>query len=199
MVACMDMDSQAPSTGGVLAPAAAAALADEEKKVSWFGESFINYLIYTLLEIDVQLAPPTTQELSILLFNPSFDFFRDSMVLISLGSLVYGMRYLEWSSTPLQASFLNPEQFSDGEALLSSPGNSQFPSVISIKDFHHGGVQHFIYVFVANLRKLCEAPSSKTVDWSKWYIFWDDEHVVSKSHADSNYELAEDGLLSKVG
>ncbi|CAN1314156.1 Probable 6-phosphogluconolactonase 1 [Linum perenne] len=45
--------------------------------------------------------------------------------------------------------------------------------------------------------KLCEAPYSKTVDWSKWYIFWVDERVVSKSHADSNYKLAKDGLLSK--
>ncbi|CAN0896383.1 Probable 6-phosphogluconolactonase 1 [Linum grandiflorum] len=46
--------------------------------------------------------------------------------------------------------------------------------------------------------KLCEAPYSKTVDWSKWYIFWVDERVVSKNHADSNYKLAKDGLLSKV-
>uniref|UniRef100_A0A0A9GUT3 Uncharacterized protein n=1 Tax=Arundo donax TaxID=35708 RepID=A0A0A9GUT3_ARUDO len=22
------------------------------------------------------------------------------------------------------------------------------------------------------MRKLCEAPYSKTLDWSKWYIFW---------------------------
>lgn len=47
-------------------------------------------------------------------------------------------------------------------------------------------------------RKLCEAPYNKTVDWSKWYIFWADEHVVAKNHADSNYKLAKDGLLSKV-
>ncbi|KAL5123409.1 putative 6-phosphogluconolactonase 2 [Glycine soja] len=46
--------------------------------------------------------------------------------------------------------------------------------------------------------KLCEAPYNKTVDWSKWYIFWADEHVVAKNHADSNYKLAKDGLLSKV-
>lgn len=50
---------------------------------------------------------------------------------------------------------------------------------------------------VAN-RKLCEAPYNKTVDWSKWYIFWADERVVAKTHADSNYKLAKDGLLSKV-
>ncbi|KAG8383027.1 hypothetical protein BUALT_Bualt05G0141500 [Buddleja alternifolia] len=46
--------------------------------------------------------------------------------------------------------------------------------------------------------KLCEAPYNKTVDWVKWHIFWADERVVAKSHADSNYKLAKDGLLSKV-
>ncbi|MED6120875.1 hypothetical protein PIB30_025029 [Stylosanthes scabra] len=46
--------------------------------------------------------------------------------------------------------------------------------------------------------KLCESPYNKTVDWSKWYIFWADERVVAKNHADSNYKLAKDGLLSKV-
>ncbi|KAH7569974.1 hypothetical protein JRO89_XS05G0026900 [Xanthoceras sorbifolium] len=46
--------------------------------------------------------------------------------------------------------------------------------------------------------KLCEAPYIKTVDWAKWYIFWADERVVAKNHADSNYKLAKDGLLSKV-
>ncbi|OIW16796.1 hypothetical protein TanjilG_01361 [Lupinus angustifolius] len=46
--------------------------------------------------------------------------------------------------------------------------------------------------------KLFEAPYIKTVDWSKWYIFWADERVVAKNHADSNYKLAKDGLLSKV-
>lgn len=47
-------------------------------------------------------------------------------------------------------------------------------------------------------RKLCEAPYNKTVDWAKWYIFWADERVVAKNHADSNYKLAKDGLFSKV-
>lgn len=37
-----------------------------------------------------------------------------------------------------------------------------------------------------------------TVDWSKWHIFWVDERVVAKNHADSNYKLAKDGFLSKV-
>ncbi|KAM7273159.1 hypothetical protein ACFE04_027823 [Oxalis oulophora] len=48
------------------------------------------------------------------------------------------------------------------------------------------------------LGKLCEAPYNKTVDWSKWYIFWADERVVAKTHHDSNYKLARDGLLSKL-
>uniref|UniRef100_A0A7C8YRI7 6-phosphogluconolactonase n=2 Tax=Opuntia streptacantha TaxID=393608 RepID=A0A7C8YRI7_OPUST len=48
------------------------------------------------------------------------------------------------------------------------------------------------------LGKLCEAPYNKTIDWAKWYVFWVDERVVAKSHADSNYKLAKDGLLSKV-
>ncbi|XP_074309622.1 putative 6-phosphogluconolactonase 1 [Silene latifolia] len=48
------------------------------------------------------------------------------------------------------------------------------------------------------LGKLCDAPFSKTIDWGKWYIFWVDERVVAKSHADSNYKLAKEGLLNKV-
>lgn len=47
-------------------------------------------------------------------------------------------------------------------------------------------------------RKLCEAPYIKTVDWAKWYIFWADERVVAKSHADSNYKLVKECFLSKV-
>ncbi|KAG5237181.1 glucosamine/galactosamine-6-phosphate isomerase family protein [Salix suchowensis] len=46
--------------------------------------------------------------------------------------------------------------------------------------------------------KLCETPYNKTVDWAKWYIFWADERVVGKTHADSNYKLVKDALLSKV-
>ncbi|XP_027100710.2 probable 6-phosphogluconolactonase 1 isoform X2 [Coffea arabica] len=51
---------------------------------------------------------------------------------------------------------------------------------------------------ISLMGKLCEAPYNKTVDWAKWYIFWADERVVAKSHADSNYKLAKDGILSKV-
>lgn len=48
------------------------------------------------------------------------------------------------------------------------------------------------------LRKLAEPPHLDSVDWSKWHVFWVDERVVPKDHADSNYKLAYDGFLSKV-
>ncbi|XP_015895148.1 probable 6-phosphogluconolactonase 1 isoform X1 [Ziziphus jujuba] len=51
---------------------------------------------------------------------------------------------------------------------------------------------------ISLMGKLCEAPYNKTVDWARWYVFWADERVVAKSHADSNYKLARDGLLFKV-
>ncbi|KAL9994566.1 putative 6-phosphogluconolactonase [Helianthus debilis subsp. tardiflorus] len=51
---------------------------------------------------------------------------------------------------------------------------------------------------ISLMRNLCGAPYSKTVDWSKWYIFWADERVVAKNHVDSNYKLAKDHLLSKM-
>lgn len=56
----------------------------------------------------------------------------------------------------------------------------------------------FLSKYMMKNRKLCEAPYNKTVDWAKWYIFWADERVVAKNHADSNYKLAKNGLLSKV-
>ncbi|GMJ08144.1 6-phosphogluconolactonase 1 [Hibiscus trionum] len=51
---------------------------------------------------------------------------------------------------------------------------------------------------ISLMGKLCEAPYNKTVDWSKWHIFWADERLVPKNHSDSNYKLAKDGLFSKV-
>ncbi|PKA50365.1 putative 6-phosphogluconolactonase 2 [Apostasia shenzhenica] len=51
---------------------------------------------------------------------------------------------------------------------------------------------------ISLMRKLCEAPYNKTVDWTKWYVFWTDERAVGKTHVDSNYKLAKDGFLSKV-
>lgn len=51
---------------------------------------------------------------------------------------------------------------------------------------------------VKSLRRLVESPYSKSVDWMKWHVFWVDERVVPKDHADSNYKLAYDGFISKV-
>ncbi|KAK7350960.1 hypothetical protein VNO77_10047 [Canavalia gladiata] len=48
------------------------------------------------------------------------------------------------------------------------------------------------------LRKLLEPPYVDSLEWSKWHVFWLDERVVPKTHEDSNYKLAFDGLLSKV-
>lgn len=47
-------------------------------------------------------------------------------------------------------------------------------------------------------RKLCEAPYDKTVDWTKWFVFWADERAVAKNHIDSNHKLTKDLFLSKV-
>ena len=44
-----------------------------------------------------------------------------------------------------------------------------------------------------------EPPYIDSIEWSRWHIFWADERVVPKDHEDSNYKLAYDGLLSKVG
>ncbi|KAK6933686.1 Glucosamine/galactosamine-6-phosphate isomerase, partial [Dillenia turbinata] len=51
---------------------------------------------------------------------------------------------------------------------------------------------------IKSLRKLAESPYLEKVDWGKWHVFWVDERVVPKDHADSNYKLAYDGFLSKV-
>ncbi|XP_020080889.1 probable 6-phosphogluconolactonase 2 [Ananas comosus] len=48
------------------------------------------------------------------------------------------------------------------------------------------------------LGKLCEAPYNKTLDWTKWYVFWADERAVAKNHAESNYKQTKEGFLSKV-
>ncbi|KAK7353406.1 hypothetical protein VNO80_18853 [Phaseolus coccineus] len=48
------------------------------------------------------------------------------------------------------------------------------------------------------LGKLLEPPYVDSLEWSKWQVFWLDERVVPKTHDDSNYKLALDGLLSKV-
>ncbi|XP_008812488.2 probable 6-phosphogluconolactonase 4, chloroplastic [Phoenix dactylifera] len=51
---------------------------------------------------------------------------------------------------------------------------------------------------IKSLRKLVEPPYLESVDWTKWHVFWVDERVVPKDHADSNYKLAYDVFLSKV-
>ncbi|KAL4288341.1 hypothetical protein AHAS_Ahas19G0276500 [Arachis hypogaea] len=51
---------------------------------------------------------------------------------------------------------------------------------------------------ISYLRKLLEPPYVDSLEWSKWHVFWVDERVVPKTHEDSNYKLAYDGLLSKV-
>ncbi|KAJ4755397.1 6-phosphogluconolactonase [Rhynchospora pubera] len=48
------------------------------------------------------------------------------------------------------------------------------------------------------MRKLCESPYQKMLDWSKWYVLWADERAVAKTHAESNYKMTKEGLLSKV-
>ncbi|KAJ7520171.1 hypothetical protein O6H91_20G070500 [Diphasiastrum complanatum] len=51
---------------------------------------------------------------------------------------------------------------------------------------------------ISALEKLGEPPYVESIDWSRWHVFWVDERVVKKTHPDSNYKLACDGLLSKV-
>ncbi|XP_038978703.1 probable 6-phosphogluconolactonase 4, chloroplastic [Phoenix dactylifera] len=51
---------------------------------------------------------------------------------------------------------------------------------------------------IKSLRKLVDPPYLESVDWTKWHVFWVDERVIPKDHADSNYKLAYDGFLSKV-
>ncbi|KAG2551265.1 probable 6-phosphogluconolactonase 1 [Panicum virgatum] len=49
-----------------------------------------------------------------------------------------------------------------------------------------------------HMRKLCEVPYNKTLDWSKWYVFWAEERAVAKNHSESNYKLTKEEFLSKV-
>src|SRR5205085_3837124 len=45
---------------------------------------------------------------------------------------------------------------------------------------------------------LAEAPFADTVPWESVYLFWGDERSVPPDHADSNYRMARETLLSKV-
>src|ERR1700742_1134237 len=37
------------------------------------------------------------------------------------------------------------------------------------------------------------------VDWSKTHLFWGDERFVPKDHADSNYRMAKEARISRIG
>jgi 6-phosphogluconolactonase len=45
---------------------------------------------------------------------------------------------------------------------------------------------------------LAEQPFADTVPWSSIYVFWGDERCVPPDHADSNYRMTNETLLSKV-
>jgi 6-phosphogluconolactonase len=45
---------------------------------------------------------------------------------------------------------------------------------------------------------LAEEPYKTSVAWDAVYFFWGDERSVPPDHADSNYKMAHDALLSKV-
>ncbi|XP_068643997.1 probable 6-phosphogluconolactonase 1, partial [Aristolochia californica] len=51
---------------------------------------------------------------------------------------------------------------------------------------------------IKHLGKLTGVQFLKTVDWSRWHVFWAEEKVVAKKNPDSNYRQAKLGLLSKV-
>ena len=71
-------------------------------------------------------------------------------------------------------------------------------SEISVKERGYFAIALSGGPLVSFLGKLCEAPYNKTLDWSKWYIFWSDERAVAKNHAESNYRITKEGFLSKV-
>src|SRR5436853_2558343 len=45
---------------------------------------------------------------------------------------------------------------------------------------------------------LAESPFIETIPWSSIYFFWGDERCVPPDHADSNYRMTVETLLSKV-
>lgn len=47
-------------------------------------------------------------------------------------------------------------------------------------------------------KALAEEPFRSQVDWSRTYFFWGDERFVPSDHAESNYRMAYDTLLSRV-
>lgn len=47
-------------------------------------------------------------------------------------------------------------------------------------------------------RRLAEPPFSKGVDWQRVHFFWGDERNVPDDHAESNFRMAAETLLSRV-
>lgn len=45
---------------------------------------------------------------------------------------------------------------------------------------------------------LAEKPFAETIPWGSIYVFWGDERCVPPNHADSNYRMADETLLSWV-
>ncbi len=46
--------------------------------------------------------------------------------------------------------------------------------------------------------RLAQAPYATQIEWAKVHIFWGDERCVPPNHADSNYRMAHEALLSQV-
>lgn len=47
--------------------------------------------------------------------------------------------------------------------------------------------------------RLARAPYLESIEWSKWFVLFGDERCVPPHHADSNFKMANDALLSHVG
>jgi 6-phosphogluconolactonase len=45
---------------------------------------------------------------------------------------------------------------------------------------------------------LAAEPFKSQVEWGKWDVYWGDERCVPPDHADSNFKMATDAMLSKV-
>ena len=45
---------------------------------------------------------------------------------------------------------------------------------------------------------LAAEPYRSQVDWAKWDVYWGDERCVAPDHADSNFKMATEAMLSKV-
>jgi len=45
---------------------------------------------------------------------------------------------------------------------------------------------------------MAQEPLKSQIDWAKWQVYWGDERCVAPDHADSNFKMATDAMLSKV-